>query len=103
MGIRGGNANALVHIRGVVADKTIAAPLREQPETSQQQEPVPVSTGLEEAQVAACLLVLEFQAECLLDLVKFELDCGIVVVSIGVGSQIGLSSGVLQGNSTQHK
>ena len=83
-GIRAGNTNALVHIRDIVANKTVAALLREQPKAGQQQKPVPVSAGLKEVQVAAHLLGLESQAERLLDLVKFELDRGIVVVSVGV-------------------
>jgi hypothetical protein len=79
-----GNANTLVNVGGVVRGKTVAGPLREQTERRKEHKPVPVALGLEEIEVGRALLVLEFQAEGLLDLGVLKLDGRIVDVAIGV-------------------
>jgi hypothetical protein len=79
-----GDTNALVDVGGVVRCKTVAGPLREQTERREEHKPVPVALGLEEVEVGGSLLVLELQAERLLDLGVLELDSGVVDVAVGV-------------------
>ena len=79
-----GNANGLVDISCVVRDETVARPLREETERSEEHKPVAVATCLKEVEVRRTLLVLEFETESLLDLGVFELNGGIVDVAIGV-------------------
>jgi hypothetical protein len=78
------NADRLVHIGGIVRDETVAGPLREETKRSNEQKSVAVAAGLEEVEVAAGLLVLEFETDGLLDLVVLELDGRVVDVAVGV-------------------
>jgi hypothetical protein len=79
-----GYANAVVYVGGVVGGKSVARPLGEQTERRKEHKPVPVALGLEEVEVGRVFLVLEFKTKRLLDLGVFELDSGIVDVTIGV-------------------
>jgi hypothetical protein len=51
LGITVKDTDTLVDIGGVVGHKTVAGPLGEQTEGSEEQEPVPVALGLEEVEV----------------------------------------------------
>ena len=76
--------DAVVDVGGVVGNETVAGPLGEQTEGSEEQEPVPVALGLEEVKVTGGLAVEELEAKGLLDLGVLELNGRVVDVAVGV-------------------
>jgi hypothetical protein len=79
-----GYTDRVVDISGVVGGETVARPLGEETERRKEHKPVPVALGLEEVEVGRSLLVLELEAESLLDLGVLELDGGVIDVAVGV-------------------
>jgi hypothetical protein len=78
------DTNGVVDIGGVVGNETVARPLGEETKRCEEHKPVPVALGLEEVKVGRGLLVLELEAEGLLDLSVFELNCSVVGIAVGV-------------------
>ena len=79
-----GNANSVIDLLGEVRNQTVTAPLREETERDDDNESVTVALGAEEVEVTATFLVLELNAEGLLDLTVFKLYGCIILIAVGV-------------------
>lgn len=79
-----GHAGLIVERRDVVGDDGVAGPLREDAERGDDSEAVAVALGPEEVEVRAGLLVLQLQADRLLDLVELKLHRGMLGIAVGV-------------------
>jgi len=79
-----GDTGRVVELGRVVGDDGVARPLREDTERDEDGEAVTVALGLEEVEVAAVFRSLHLEADRLLDLAVLELNCGVVLVAVGV-------------------
>lgn len=78
------DTHGLVNKIHVVAEKRVAAVLGDDTERNQDSKTISVALGSQEIHVAASLLELEFETECFLDFLVFELNGRVVDITICV-------------------
>lgn len=78
------DAGTLVDEVHVVTEESIARVLGNYTKRDEDSQTISVALGAEEIGVSAGLLVLELEAECLLDLAELESNSGVLLVAIGV-------------------
>ena len=79
-----GNTHAVVDQVGIVTEQRIATILGDNSQRDQNCQTITVTLRPHKVEVAAVLLVLHLHTDSLLDLPIFELDGGIILVSVSV-------------------
>lgn len=78
------DTSALIDDVGIVADESISGVLRDDTQGDQEHETVTVTSGSKEIKVAAALLGLVLEGDCVLDLGVLKLHGRVVGVAVGV-------------------
>lgn len=78
------NTSTLIDDVGIVADESISGVLRDNTQGDQKHETVTVTAGSKEIKIAAALLGLVLEGDCVLDLSVLKLHGRVVGVAVGV-------------------
>ena len=78
------NTHAVIDKIDVVGEQSVSRVLGNDPKGDEESQPVSVALGSHEIQVAASLLVFEFESQGFLDFAELEGNCCVLLVTIGV-------------------